>query len=492
MMFPPTIIRWFVSLLLFLGSFLLAQGQDTLDLQAIIELARIQSLPAYKAQVDVEKANWAFKSYRASLKPQFRLRGNVPNYTNSFFETIQPDGTIQFQRITYNNSLLSLQGSQDIPLTGATIFVQSDLQRYDDMREKFRSYNGVPIRVGILQPLSPNNPMKWEKRLAPVRLLEAEKQFSTDVEGVSVEVLPFFFDLLLAQMDLQIAQTNQESNQSLVEIAQERFELGKMSENDVLQLRLELIRSQKDTRDAQQAVIAAQTTLGTYLGIDPSSQALAVSIPSPINLPIIAENKALREALQNRPESISYQRRQLEADQAVAEVKAQYGWSADLYASFGFARGSENLSDIYLDPQSEQGLFLQVSMPILDWGRGKAERNRAKLDQTYVAQSIERELQLFEASVRRWVAHCNQMQETMQLAQEAQDISQQQFDISKRRYILGDISITDLTLSLRAKDQARRSYLFALREYWQAWYQLRFLTLYDFEQGQKIQYQRRE
>ncbi|MEM7375096.1 MAG: TolC family protein [Bacteroidota bacterium] len=482
------LLKWATVWFLFCCSLLSIRAQDSLSLAQVIELARIHSLPAYRAEVDVRQAEWAYKSYRASLKPQLRLSGNIPNFTNSFSETIQPDGTIQFNRITYNNSYLSLQARQDIPATGTSIFVQSDLQRYDDFQTKFLSYNGVPVRIGILQPLSLYNPLKWAKRLAPLRLEEAEKQFVTDVEAISIEVLPFFFDLLLAQIDAQIAQVNQNSNQSLFQIAEERFELGKISENDLLQLQLELLQSEKGVRDAQKSVLAAQTALGSFLGKPELIPQLAIQSPGIQNLPPIQEQAAVKTAFQNRPESLSYQRRQLEAQQAVAEVKGQYGWRADLYASFGFARGSEVLNDIYLSPQSEQGVFMQVSIPLLDWGRGKAERRQAELDLAFVNRSVQQEQQAFEASVRQWVVHCNQMQDIMRLAKETQDIAQKRFDISKDRYLLGDISITELTLSLQAKDRARRSYMFALREYWQAWHQLRLLTLYDFEQDNNIHY----
>lgn len=482
------LLKWATAWLLFCCSLIPMKGQDSLSLQEVIELARIHSLPAYKAEVDVRQADWAFKSFRASLKPQLRLSGNIPNFTNSFSETIQPDGTIQFKRITYNNSFLSLQARQDIPATGTSIFLQSDLQRYDDFQTKFLSYNGVPVRIGILQPLSLYNPLKWAKRLAPIRLEEAEKQFITDVEAVSLAVLPFFFDLLLAQIDAQIAQVNQNSNQSLFQIAQERFDLGKISENDLLQLQLELLQSEKGTQDARKSVLAAQTALGSFLGKPDLITQLAIQSPGIQDLPPIAVDQAVKAAFQNRPESLTFQRRQLEAQQAVAEVKGEYGWRADLYASFGFARGSEVLEDIYFDPQSEQGVFMQISIPLVDWGRGKAERRQAELDLAYVNRSVQQEQQAFEASVRQWVDHCNQMQDIMGLAKETQDIAQKRFDISKERYLLGDISITELTLSLQAKDRARRSFMFSLREYWQAWHQLRLLTLYDFEQDNNIHY----
>jgi hypothetical protein len=53
---------------------------------------------------------------------------------------------------------------------------------------------------------------------------------------------------------------------------------------------------------------------------------------------------------------------------------------------------------------------------------------------------------------------------------------------------LGNLSITDLSIAFQENDQAKRDYVYALREFWGSYYRLRYLSLYDFEQGKKITY----
>ncbi|MEL6124330.1 MAG: TolC family protein, partial [Bacteroidota bacterium] len=60
---------------------------------------------------------------------------------------------------------------------------------------------------------------------------------------------------------------------------------------------------------------------------------------------------------------------------------------------------------------------------------------------------------------------------------------------SRQRYVLGAISITDLTIAQREKDAALRSYIQTLRSYWIAFYTIRRLTAYDFISDGPIQYQ---
>lgn len=58
--------------------------------------------------------------------------------------------------------------------------------------------------------------------------------------------------------------------------------------------------------------------------------------------------------------------------------------------------------------------------------------------------------------------------------------------IGQDRFKLSDLSVTDLGIATQEKDRARRDAILALRDYWQAFYTLRLLTLYDFETEQKI------
>lgn len=66
---------------------------------------------------------------------------------------------------------------------------------------------------------------------------------------------------------------------------------------------------------------------------------------------------------------------------------------------------------------------------------------------------------------------------------EADQIAQSRYDIAKATYVIGRISITDLNIALGEKDQAKRAYISSLRDFWTAFYNLRTLTLYDFEKN---------
>lgn len=80
------------------------------------------------------------------------------------------------------------------------------------------------------------------------------------------------------------------------------------------------------------------------------------------------------------------------------------------------------------------------------------------------------------------------MKEQVGLTAQADSIAGEKYKIAKERYVLGDLSITDLSIAFQENDQAKRDYVAALRDFWGAYYQLRFLSLYDFEKNEKINY----
>jgi len=60
------------------------------------------------------------------------------------------------------------------------------------------------------------------------------------------------------------------------------------------------------------------------------------------------------------------------------------------------------------------------------------------------------------------------------------------YDITKNRYLIGKIDITDMNIALTEKDEAKARYIQSLQDFWTAYFNLRRLTLYDFEEGFQI------
>ena len=191
----------------------IAQKIDQLTLEQFLILAQNQSIQKEIAETDFQIAELDYSIYQAQLKPRVDAFANFPNYAKSFRETVQPNGTLAFQPIRYNNAYVSLFASQPLQRTGGSVFLQTDLQRFDDFESDSKQYNGLPIRLGIQQPLFQFNPWKWQQKIAPLRQQEATKKKAFDLATIQVEACNLFFRLLVAHQNLTIAQTNQKNNE---------------------------------------------------------------------------------------------------------------------------------------------------------------------------------------------------------------------------------------------------------------------------------------
>lgn len=456
-----------------------------LGLQQVVDLARSQSIAARQAKTTLDTRYWEFRTFQSNLRPQLLLIGNLPDFARTYQEVIQPDGSIEFQSVKINNSGLNLGLRQNIAATGGSIFASTQLQRFDDFNRSRTLYSGQPIAIGFSQPLFAFNELKWDKQIEPLRYQESQRQYLQDQEDIALEVTGLFFDLLLAQVNLDMARTNLANNDTLYAIAQERAALGRLSRNDLLQLQLGVFTARKDEASARQDLATARLRLQAFTGIR-SEGALELDLPLDIPVAIVDEKRALEQAWQNRPEVTGFRRRQLEAERAVARARGETGVTATLAASFGLSNRAPNIGDIYSNPQDHEAVQLQFSIPIVDWGRASSRRETARANRELVEAVVEQDRINFEQEVLTQVTLYNMLREQLTLIAEADRIAQDRYQIAKDRFVLGDLSITDLNLALQEKDRAKRDYITALRSFWTAHIDLRALTLYDFVKNQKL------
>jgi outer membrane protein len=459
-----------------------------LSLTDVVQLARQSSIASKQASTQAKTNFWKYRSYLADFKPQLSLNGTLPGFTRSYIQVVQPDGNISFQNVSYNNSQVSMQLSQRIALTGGTVFAQQQVQRFDDFSRNTTRYNGIPLEFGVAQPLFRFNEMKWDRRIEPLKYQEGNQQYIASMEEVALNATGYFFDLLVAQVNLQIAEKNRSNNDTLFKIAQHKLELGKISQNDLLQLQMGLLTAQKDLASAEQSTAVTALQLKMFLSYrDDRIPQLEI----PVDYPELDVDtaRAMAEAFANRAEAVGFRRRILEADREVQKAQKENGLNASLQATFGLSNQGARPADIYISPQDREYVELQFTLPIMSWGRNKARTEVAKANQQLARQSVEQDKLTFEQQIFTQVSLLQMLQKQVRLTRLADEIAASRYQIAQDRFILSNLSVTDLGIAMQEKDRAKRDYIIALKDYWLSYYSLRLLTLYDFQKNEKIKYQ---
>ncbi len=448
----------------------------------------LEHSPAFRSSEN-QRTNfyWRYRTFRSNYMPQVALEGTLPNFNRAFVPVTQPDGTFLIRNVYNSTSALNLTVSQNVGLTGGSVFVGSTLGRFDNFGEnRGFGYNANPLFVGFNQPLFGFNRLKWDKRIEPLHYEESQRRFSEDMEGIALEVADRFFNLLLAQISLEIAQKNKANNDTLFKIAEGRYTLGKIAENDLLQLELSVMRAEQDVAQARLQVESGTLSLKAYLGLTDIDQ---LQLVEPKDLPVFEVNQqvALEQSRNNRQQIVFFKRQLLEADQQVAQAQGENGFRANLFASYGLTQRADVVPELYVNPQGQQQVNFGFQVPILDWGRSQSRIKMARANQEMVRTNVAQQEIMFDQQIILAVEQFRMSREQLRIAVKSDDIALKRYEITKNRYIIGKVGITDLNIALQEKDEAKRGYVSALRGFWTGYYMLRRLTLYDFVENKPIQ-----
>jgi len=452
-----------------------------LTLDKAIEIARKHSPHALVARHSFRSQYWNYCYFKANYLPSLTF-SSMPNFNHSINAITLPDGTskyIQQNQLTTDASLLL---NQNIALTGGALFLKTGIQRLDILDDKSYSYKTNPVIIGYQQSLLGYNALRWDKKIEPLRFEEAKKSYVETMELVAANATLKFFNLAKAQTNLKIAMFNFAQADTLYNFAQGRYNIGTITENEMLQLEVNRLTEESNMLNAQIDVDDCMQDFRAYLGIN-EAVGLAVDVEVEVPQFLIDINQALQLALINSPDILGMKRRKLESESSIAQAKASAGLKADIYALFGLAKTGADLNEAYKNPLNQQYVEVGIRFPILDWGRGKGQVRVAQSQRDMVYTREEQNRNNFEQNIQRIVKQFNLQTGKVAIAAKTDRTAERRNEVARKLYILGKSTILDLNASVTEKDAAKRNYINALYSYWSLYYTLRSLTLYDFEKG---------
>lgn len=478
-----------------MGLCLLALGgwgqgrRTTVTLEEAIRLAQERSLDAMVARNTLRSAYWQYRNFRAELLPNVSLEGTLPSFDRSMSSYLKEDGTYTFVSSNSVGGSLSVAVTQNIPWTGGSVSLQSQLERIDQLDgERRTDYMSVPFAVSLTQPLVAVNRLKWARKIEPKRYRQARQQFAVDMEEVTIRAVGYYFEVLLAEVNVEIDRQNLENATKLLEIAERKREMGIVSENDLLQLKLNKLNASSSLIQSEQACEQQMFALRNYLGFAGDVE-LAVVVPEACPEVEVTYGRVLEMASRNNPFRYEVVCSLLEAERQVKEAKAGRGFRADVRASVGFTGSDRTLRNTYRDLRERESVSLGISIPIFDWGKGRGDVEIARSQERVARMRVEQDKLDFEQSVLTAVRQFQEQTRLNEIARLADTISQQRYKTAYETFVLGQISVLDLNAAQTERDDAKRSTISQLYASWRNYYSLRKLTLYDFVEEKNIVYE---
>lgn len=476
----------YVAVIVLMLSTWVATAQIKLNLKQAIAYGHENSPSARSIKAAYSSAKWNYISARSSLLPSLSLRGNLPGLSRQVTGITQPNGDLTFREQNIANSSGALFLSQNITPTGGSVFMSSGLGRIDQLgANPTATWRASPLEVGITQPLFRVNTLRWNWKQAKLQYEFAQRQATESLEDLSIAITNAFFDYYILQKQLKNVEYNAAINDTLYTVAQGRFNVGKIAENDKLQAELNLMNARNSVDQIRVNIRTAEVRLKNLLGLK-GDEKLEVVYEQKLPLYTVSLDKALIEARENRSNYVGFKIQETDAELSIRRAMADRRFTGDLTASFGLNNSAAQLNDAYDNLLNSQQLTIGFSMPLLNFGRNKAAYMVAKNDKESRLAQIENNRNNLELEIMNNVLQFNQLKQILAISAKSDTIARQRYTISTKRFVLGKIDLTNLTIAQNEKDLALITYIRNLQNFWVSYYQLRRLTLFDFETGNKI------
>jgi outer membrane protein TolC len=472
-----------VAVLMFVFQRAEAQEIKRLKFNEVIDLSEGQSPQALIAKHRFRASYWQYRTFIAQYRPSLTLTGTTPQYSTAY-ERVWNSATNTWDYVSSNTltDIGSLSLAQNIGLTGGSIFLNSSLTLFNDFeKDAFipRNYITVPLGIGINQPIFRYNSLKWQKKTEPLKYEAAKKTFLYNIETVHLQAVQYFFGLALAQINKQIADMNYSNADTLYRIAQGRYQLGTIAENELLELQLQWLNTKTNVQAAEMNLRDREIRLRSFLGFNDNIR-LELDIPSGIPDLQVSPQEVLNLAMANNPEIFNQQLTVLTAQSNVAQAKAEKGLNANLSLSYGLRNQNPDFSMAYEKPAKQQVVNLAFTLPIVDWGLGRGKYKVAKSSLELAQVQSQQAIIDFQANLLLDVEQFNLQAAQVAVAAKSDTVARKMFEVTKQRFLIGKIQVLELNNADTKKDQNRRAWVQSLQDYWNYFFTVRSLALYDF------------
>jgi len=465
-----------------------AQTTKILTLDEVVELAREQSIDAMIAKHQFLSAYWEYRSFKARQLPSLVLGLNIPIFAHSIAALQDPQtGAYNYVDQFSMRNNVSLAVNQRIAATGGTLSLYSSLERLDQFAPtRYTRYSSQAISLEYRQPIFGTfNQMKWDRKIAPEIYDRGKFRYLESMESVAQTAARYFFALAMEQQNSYIVHQNLTNTQNLYEIAQERFKIGAITQNDLMQLELNMTNAGLDVNRSEISLRIAKFNMASYLGYN---QTVDIELILPDQLPGIRLEfpQIFQLSMSNTSFSADMKIALLQAESNVARARANRGMSMDLFTQFGLNQTGSDMGESYRRPLDQENVRIGMSIPLFDWGVGRGGVRQAESLQNVVVAQQDQVLIAHEQEILLSVMEFNNQQDQCFMAERADSIARSRYEIATQLFQAGSMTVLEFTNAQKEKDESMKRYITELSNYWNYYYSIQKITLYDFRNRKNI------
>lgn len=459
-----------------------ASAQElTLTLPQVIELAKDSSLTAFRYKNMYLASYWNFRTFKANRLPSLSLDIEPVVYNRQLVARYDSENDIDIyrQQKSYSASA-GLTLTQNFDPLGGTFYVTTSLDYLRGFGDKtFNQYTAVPFIIGYRHNSFGYNQFKWDRKIEPMKFEKAKQEYLYNTELIAIQAVQYFFQLALSQAQYENAVAQKAKCDSLLIIGQMKFKIASITKSDLMTLQLDVLNAQNSIATAEVNVRRNMLRLTSFLGLDRN---IKLSLVLPDNPPEISIDldRAINLMHQNNYMILEKMQSVSEAEMNLDRIRKSNRLSAGVSASVGYNQEAEKLPDAYKNPMRRDVVSVSISVPLLDWGVRKGQKNQAAntLDIAKIEQA--QKMDELEQNVINSIGELQTRYALLTTAAEALRLARDVYDQNVLNFQNGSCDITTLSASQSRLQSAQNQYITTMSDYWSCYYDIRSQTLFDF------------
>lgn len=457
-------------------------SQTQITLEKVVNEWSFHSPSAEKLRLTYENISLAHKNYLKGFLPSIAFNMNPVSFNHSLRLMQNPtDGSYSYVNDYSNTSNAGLTVQQKIGVTGGVFSVSSNLSVLTEFSTRRNYFNTTPLALNYSQQLLGGYyTYKKLKKIEQTKILNAARQYCSDMAEIQIKALNAFLSLFLADITRKLALRNIAISDTLLIAGKALLDNGHFTEYEYKQVELQANNNLYVYEMAQKDYQRLLRQLWALLGKHEIPDSVEVAVPD-FTLPLTIESEAVaRYARKNNPFALLQEAKRLEAEQALFNAKLSNRFNANINVSYGLNQYAEHFSDAYRKPDYSQGVMIGFQIPIFQWGINRNKLQMAKNNYRNTIVELEEAEKGYTNDLWDKVSSYNHGVKLYFLSKRSYQLAQEQYEILSAKFRFGKVSIYEITSAQKELYETMKRYYSSIQTVWYQFYMLRKITLYDF------------
>ena len=418
-----------------------AKTQEILTLERVRKLAVSQNEDLRIAIMQTEKAGLKRDAARTLRLPSFSATGTGVYQDRDFeLEMILPTKVPDLQTRELVPNLL-LHPVTDEPVIGP------------DGNPVFNMYAWLPLNISlsgayimgvtIEQPVYTGGKISAGNKMADIGLSMATENVNLQKMNTIIAADKAYWTYISISQQVNLAKKAQEMLGEFVQLANDGYEVGMVSRNDVLKARVEYNNARLNLQKAQNGLELSRMELCRVTGLPFDTRVVVADTTIKISQrlwPVVDEIN-----LRQRPEYRLLENNVKMSEHNIRMVRADYLPSAGIQVGYNHIGGIEFSGTEF--SSTNLNMIGSVRIPLFQWGQGVRKINAARIEREMSELELEKTHHLLHLEAEKAWLNLQLAWERIQMNETALEEANENLRVSRDNYELGMETITELLMA---------------------------------------------